>query len=45
MPSPVATSDFVAAVPDERAALFARPADVDVFPLPTDFPDLTVQQS
>lgn len=40
----VATSDFIAAVPDELADLFARLADVDVFPLPVDLPDLTVQQ-
>ncbi|MGV7241484.1 LysR family transcriptional regulator [uncultured Caballeronia sp.] len=44
VPSLVATSDFIAAVPDELADLFARLADVDVFPLPVDLPDLTVQQ-
>ncbi|WP_027214104.1 LysR family transcriptional regulator [Burkholderia sp. WSM2232] len=44
VPSLVATSDFVAAVPDELAELFARLANVDVFPLPIALPDLTVQQ-
>jgi DNA-binding transcriptional LysR family regulator len=44
VPSLVATSDFIAAVPDELAQLFARLADVDVFPLPVELPDLTVQQ-
>ncbi|MFM0046890.1 LysR family transcriptional regulator [Paraburkholderia sediminicola] len=44
VPSLVATSDFVAAVPDELADLFARLADVDVFELPIELPDLTVQQ-
>ncbi|MFM0157789.1 LysR family transcriptional regulator [Paraburkholderia sediminicola] len=44
VPSLVATSDFVAAVPDELADLFARLANVDVFELPIELPDLTVQQ-
>lgn len=44
VPSLVSTSDFVAAVPDELADLFARLANVDVFALPIDLPDLTVQQ-
>jgi DNA-binding transcriptional LysR family regulator len=44
VPSLVATSDFIAAVPDELAELFSRLADVDVFPLPVELPDLTVQQ-
>jgi DNA-binding transcriptional LysR family regulator len=44
VPSLVATSDFIAAVPDELADLFARLANVDVFPLPIKLPDLTVQQ-
>lgn len=44
VPSLVATSDFIAAVPDELADLFSRLANVDVFPLPIALPDLTVQQ-
>lgn len=44
VPSLVATSDFLAAVPDELADLFSRLADVDVFPLPIKLPDLSVQQ-
>ncbi|AMV48401.1 LysR family transcriptional regulator [Paraburkholderia caribensis] len=44
VPSLVATSDFIAAVPDELADLFARLAHVDVFALPITLPDLTVQQ-
>jgi DNA-binding transcriptional LysR family regulator len=44
VPSLVATSDFIAAVPDELADLFSRLANVDVFPLPIKLPDLTVQQ-
>ncbi|WP_459909684.1 LysR family transcriptional regulator [Caballeronia sp. HLA56] len=44
VPSLVATSDFIAAVPDELAALFAQLAQVDVFQLPITLPDLTVQQ-
>ena len=40
----VASSDYIAAVPDELAELFSRLADVDVFPLPIRLPDLTVQQ-
>ena len=44
VPSLVANSDFIAAVPNELADLFARLADVDVFPLPVELADLTVQQ-
>ncbi|WP_144143527.1 LysR family transcriptional regulator [Paraburkholderia sp. BCC1884] len=44
VPSLVANSDFIAAVPDELAELFSRLADVDVFPLPIRLPDLIVQQ-
>lgn len=44
VPSLVAVTDLVAAVPDELAELFSKMADVDVFPLPIDLPDLTVQQ-
>jgi DNA-binding transcriptional LysR family regulator len=44
VPSLVANSDFIAAVPDELAELFSRLADVDVFPLPIRLPDLLVQQ-
>jgi DNA-binding transcriptional LysR family regulator len=44
VPGLVATSDFIAAVPDELAELFVRLADVDVFPLPIQLPDLLVQQ-
>ncbi len=44
VPSLVANSDYIAAIPDELAALFARLAHVDVFPLPIELPDLTVQQ-
>jgi DNA-binding transcriptional LysR family regulator len=44
VPSLVANSDFIAAVPDELAELFSRLADVDVFPLPIKLPDLLVQQ-
>jgi DNA-binding transcriptional LysR family regulator len=44
VPSLVANSDFVAAVPDELADLFSRLANVDVFPLPIRLPDLLVQQ-
>ncbi len=44
VPSLVATSDFVAAVPDELADLFSRLANLNVFRLPITLPDLTVQQ-
>ncbi|OTP66353.1 LysR-family transcriptional regulator [Caballeronia sordidicola] len=44
VPSLVATSDFIAAVPDELAELFSLLANVDVFTLPVPLPDLTVQQ-
>ncbi|MCX4162537.1 MULTISPECIES: LysR substrate-binding domain-containing protein [Paraburkholderia] len=44
VPSLVATSDLIAAVPDELAELFSKMADVDVFQLPISLPDLTVQQ-
>jgi len=44
VPSLVATSDCIAAVPDELAELFARLANVNVFSLPIALPDLTVQQ-
>ncbi|MFM0341870.1 LysR family transcriptional regulator [Paraburkholderia fungorum] len=44
VPGLVATSDYVAAVPDELAELFSRLANVDVFQLPIKLPDLTVQQ-
>ncbi|MFM0101344.1 LysR family transcriptional regulator [Paraburkholderia nemoris] len=44
VPNLVAMSDFIAAVPDELATLFARLANVEVFPLPIKLPDLTVQQ-
>ncbi len=44
VPSLVATSELIAVVPDELAELFAKMADVDVFPLPIALPDLTVQQ-
>lgn len=44
VPSLAATSDFIAAIPNELAELFARLAHVDVFPLPITLPDLTVQQ-
>jgi DNA-binding transcriptional LysR family regulator len=44
VPSVVATSDFIAAVPSELAELFSRFADIRVFALPVDIPPLTVKQ-
>lgn len=44
VPSVVATSDFIAAVPSELAELFSRFADIRVFDLPVNIPRLTVKQ-
>ncbi|EIN02748.1 LysR family transcriptional regulator [Paraburkholderia hospita] len=44
VPGLVANSDYIAVVPEELAALFARLAAVDVFTLPIPLEDLTVQQ-
>ncbi|WP_050460927.1 LysR family transcriptional regulator [Herbaspirillum autotrophicum] len=44
VPSVVATSDFISAVPSELAELFSRFADIRVFELPVKIPHLTVKQ-
>lgn len=44
VPSVVASSDFIAAVPSELAELFARFADIRTFDLPVKIPHLTVKQ-
>lgn len=44
VPSVVATSDFIAAVPSELAELFSRFADIRAFELPVNIPRLTVKQ-
>lgn len=44
IPSIVAETDFIAAVPEELAQLFSRMANVDVFTLPIEVPDLRVRQ-
>ncbi len=44
VPSVVATSDFIAAVPSELAELFSRFADIRSFALPVTIPRLTVKQ-
>lgn len=44
VPSVVATSDFIAAVPSELAELFSRFADIRAFKLPVNIPHLTVKQ-
>lgn len=43
VPSVVATSDFIAAVPRELAELFSRFADIQAFELPIKIPRLTVK--
>jgi len=44
VPSLVAASDFIAAVPNELAALFSRFTDISTFDLPIKIPHLTVKQ-
>ncbi len=44
VPSVVASSDFIAAVPGELAELFSRFADIRAFALPMSIPKLTVKQ-
>jgi DNA-binding transcriptional LysR family regulator len=44
VPGIVADSDLLAAVPAELAALFAKVAAIEAFPLPIRLPDLTVRQ-
>jgi len=44
VPSVVATSEFIASVPNELAELFSRFADIRTFELPVNIPRLTVKQ-
>lgn len=44
VPSLVAASDYIACVPSELAELFFRMANISLFALPVDLPDLTVKQ-
>src|SRR5450830_67290 len=44
VPSVVATSEFIASVPNELAELFSRFADIRTFELPVKIPRLTVKQ-